>query len=201
VDRLSQHYPLAAPADKVADARRGGILFYREAELKPGRHLVEVVGYDAFSQKASVVTSQLDVPATQAGRPSMSSVVVVGHAEKLGAQEQQADNPLYYGETMLVPNMGDPIRKSVNPALGFFFTVYGVKEGTERRKATIEVLRGGQAAGQVTADLPAPDAAGRIQYAGALPLQSFAAGSYTLKVTATTGTGFDSRQTSFTVAE
>ena len=40
-----------------------------------------------------------------------------------------------------------------------------------------------------------------VQYAGALPLQGFSAGSYTLKVTATTGAGFDSRQASFTVAE
>src|SRR2546427_13295233 len=38
-----------------------------------------------------------------------------------------------------------------------------------------------------TANLPAPDASGRIQYAGALPLQGFSAGSYMLKVTATTG--------------
>ena len=55
--------------------------------------------------------------------------------------------------------------------------------------------------GRVTADLPAPDANGRIQYAGALPLQSFAAGSYRLKVTALTGTTSDSRQAAFTVTE
>ena len=47
----------------------------------------------------------------------------------------------------------------------------------------------------------APDATGRIQYAGALPLQSFPAGSYTLKVTATTGGGIDTRQAAFTVTE
>ena len=54
---------------------------------------------------------------------------------------------------------------------------------------------------RVIDSVPAPDASGRIQYAGALPLQSFPAGAYKLKVTAVTGAGFDTRQASFTVAE
>jgi hypothetical protein len=97
--------------------------------------------------------------------------------------------------------MGEPFHKSTSTAVGFFFTVYGVKDAVPPPTATIEVYRGDQGAGRVTASLPAPDATGRIQYAGALPIQGFAAGSYTLKVTATTGQGVDSRKASFTVAE
>ena len=97
--------------------------------------------------------------------------------------------------------MGEPFRKSTSSAVGFFFTLYGVKDAVPPAQATIEVYRGGQGAGRVTASLPAPDATGRIQYAGALPLQSFPAGSYTLKVTATTGGGIDTRQAAFTVTE
>ena len=199
VDRLSQHYMLSAPEASLAAARGGDLLFYREADLGPGRHTVEAVGYDALSQKASVGTTTVEVPRLEAGRPSLSSIVLVGRAEKVAPSEQQADNPLFYGETILYPNMGEPFRKATSPALGFFFTVYGA-EG-DSRKATIEVFKGDQPAGQVTADLPAPDANGRIQYAGALPLQSFAPGSYRLKVTAQTKSGFDTRQTSFILAE
>ncbi|HVQ29082.1 MAG TPA: VWA domain-containing protein [Vicinamibacteria bacterium] len=199
VDRLSQHYVLSAPEANLAAARGGDLLFYREADLGAGRHTVEAVGYDALSQKASVGTTTVDVPKIEAGRPSLSSIVLVGHAEKVAPSEQQADNPLYYGETVLYPNMGEPFRKATTPALGFFFTIYGMEGDT--RKAIIEVFRGDLAAGQVTADLPAPDANGRIQYAGALPLQSFAPGSYRIKVTAQAKTGFDTRQTSFTLTE
>ena len=199
VDRLSQHYVLSAPEANLAAARSGDLLFYREADLGAGRHTVEAVGYDALSQKASVGTTTVDVPKVEAGRPSLSSIVLVGHAEKVAPSEQQADNPLYYGETVLYPNMGEPFRKATTPALGFFFTIYGMEGDT--RKAIIEVFRGDLPAGQVTADLPAPDANGRIQYAGALPLQSFAPGSYRIKVTAQAKTGFDTRQTSFTLAE
>ena len=201
VDRLSQHYLLSAAEDKLDAARRGDILFYRVADLPPGRYTVEAVAWDAQAQKGSVTSAPLDVPASQDGKPRLSSVVLVGRAEKVSPAEAQSDSPLMYGETLIYPNMGEPFRKSTSQAVGFFFTVYGVKDATTPAKATIEVYRGDQGAGRVTANLPAPDASGRIQYAGALPLQSFPAGSYTLKVTATTGAGFDTRQASFTVAE
>jgi VWFA-related protein len=201
VDRLSQHYLLTAAADKLEAARRGDILFYRLADLPPGRYTVEAIAWDAQAQKGSVSTAALEVPASQEGRPRLSSVVLVGRAEKVSPAEASSESPLLYGETLIYPNMGEPFRKSTSSAVGFFFTLYGVKDAAPPAQATIEVYRGGQGAGRVTASLPAPDAAGRIQYAGALPLQSFPAGSYTLKVTATTGSGIDSRQASFTVTE
>jgi VWFA-related protein len=201
VDRLSQHYPLSAAADKLEAARRGDILFYRQADVPPGRYTVEAVAYDALSQKSSVSTGALEVPANQEGHPRLSSVVLVGRAEKVSPAETQSENPLLYGETLIYPNMGEPFRKSTSTAVGFFFAVYGVKDALPPATATIEVYKGDQAAGRVTANLPAPDAAGRIQYAGALPLQGFPAGSYRIKVTATTGSGVDSRQASFTVSE
>lgn len=201
VDRLSQHYALSVPEANLEAARKGDLLFYREADLPPGRYTLEAVGYDAISTRASVTTATFEVPSPAADHPRLSSIVLVGKAEKVSASEPRGDNPLFYGDTILYPNMGDPFRKSASPALGFFFTVYGVKENATSRKAILEVYQGDHATGKVTADLPAPDASGRIQYAGALPLQGFSAGAYTLKVTASDGSGFDTRQASFTVAE
>ena len=200
-DRVSQHYPLSVPTASLEDARRGDILFYREVDLGPGRYTLEAVGYDAVSQKASVSTAVLEVPRATPGTPRLSSVLIVGRAEKVQASEQQSANPLYFGETILYPSMGEPVRKSASSALGFFFTLYGVSPGSGPAKALLEVFRGEAAAGRVGTELPAPDAAGRIQYAGALPLQGFAPGSYRLRVTATTGAGSDVRETQFTVAE
>jgi VWFA-related protein len=201
VDRLSQQYLLSVPEASLAAARGGDILFYREADLPPGRYTLEAVGYDATAQKASVETATLDVPKVEGDRVRMSSVVLVGRAEKAASSAAQGDNPLYYGETLLYPNMGEPFRKATSQALGFYFTVYGGKDPAAPRKATIEVLKGNVPAGKVTADLPAPDARGRIQYAGALPLQSFPPGSYNLRVTTTDGSGVDTKQTAFTLTE
>ncbi|PYP99118.1 MAG: hypothetical protein DMF82_25800, partial [Acidobacteria bacterium] len=154
VDRLSQHYLLSAAADKLDAARRGDILFYRLADLPPGHYTVEAVAWDAQGKKGSVTTAPLDVPASQDGKPRLSSVVLVGRAEKVSAAEAQSDSPLMYGETLIYPNMGEPYRKSVSPAVGFFFAVYGVKDATTPAKATIEVYRGDQGPASMRAPCP-----------------------------------------------
>jgi VWFA-related protein len=201
VDRMSQHYLLRVPADNLEAARAGDVLFYREADLPSGRYSIEAVVYDALTEKAGTTTATLEVPPAADGQPRLSSVVLVGRAEKAPPGDVQGDNPLFYGDTILYPSMDRAYRKSVTPNLGFFFAVYGVPAGSTAPKATIELFRGDQAAGRVTADLPAPDANGRIQYAGALPLQGFAPGAYTFKVTATAGAATATRQASFVVAE
>jgi VWFA-related protein len=47
VHKMSQHYPLSGPADKLDAARKGELLFYRETQLPPGSYTVELIGYDA----------------------------------------------------------------------------------------------------------------------------------------------------------
>ena len=66
--------------------------------------------------------------------------------------------------------MGAPFRKSVTPAVGFFFAVYG-QDVAAARKATIEVSRGTQVLASTTSELPAPDPSGRIQHAGHAPVE------------------------------
>ncbi len=145
-------------------------------------------------------TAMVEVPRGPADRLRLSSVVLVGRAEKVSDAEKKSDNPLFYGDTVIYPNMGEPFRKSTSSAVGFFFTVYG-GSAPAARKATIEVRRGDQVAGRVTADLPAPDASGRTQFAGALPLQNFAPGTYELKVTVADASGSATQQARFTLAE
>jgi hypothetical protein len=199
VDRLSEDYRLSAPADKLDAARRGDILFYREANLAPGRYTVEVVAYDAVAAAASVQEAALEIPADDDGRPRLSSLVVVNRAERLTAEEQKQRHPLHYGETILYPCLGVPFRKSTMPAVGFFFSLYG--KSADAPTATIEVLQGSRTVAKTSSALGAPDASGRIQHAGALPLTSFAPGSYVLKVAVGGGAGADTRVAPFTVVE
>lgn len=199
VDRISQHYQLNASAANLPAAKKGNVIFYREASLRPGTYTVEAVGYDAVAKKASVRAATLEVRAVAENRPRLSTVMLVKRADKLAANDQKNANPLYFGDAVLYPSMGEPFHKASVPALGFFFTVYGNADAG--RKASIEVRRGDETVGAATADLASPDATGRIQHAGALPLQSFPAGSYTLKVTVNDSRGSDTRTVPFTVVE
>src|SRR5262245_22197151 len=62
IEKLSSHYPLSGPIDKLEAAKKAEILFYREAELPPGRYEVEVVAYDTPTGRASVRKTKLEVP-------------------------------------------------------------------------------------------------------------------------------------------
>lgn len=175
VDRLSHHYLLRAPAANLKGAKRGSVIFYREAVLPPGRYTFEAAGYDAVSRKASV------------------------RADKLGAAEKRDVNPLYFGDTILYPSTGEPFHKASAPAVEFYFVVYGADDSG--RSAALEVRNEDRTVGATSLDLEAPNESGRIQQAGALPLQSLGPGSYSLRVTVSDSRGSDTRTVPFTVAE
>jgi VWFA-related protein len=201
VDRMSQDYRLTAPAAKLETARRGDVLFYREADLPAGRYTAEAVGYDALAKSASVRSFALEIPPADPERLRLSSLLLVDRAEQLRPDEQKdTRNPLHFGEAILYPNLGTPLRKSQLAAVGFFFSVYG-KDLAAAKSATIEVARGGQVVARTDSELPAPDARGRIQHAGALPLKGFAPGEYRLRVSVSDGRSVLSRDAPFTVAE
>jgi VWFA-related protein len=200
-DRLSQQYLLSAQAENLEAARRGNVLFYREAELRPGRYTVEAVAHDAIAHSASVKTAALEVPAVEEGRPRLSSIVLVGRGEKLGPQEQaETSNPLRFGEVMLYPALGRPFPKSAQ-AVGFYFSVYGWPQAAAARSALIELLQGERVVTRATSELAAPDASGRIQHAGALPIASLAPGSYTLRVSVGAGAAAQSRTAALTIVD
>jgi len=199
VGRVSQHFQLSSPSAKLEAARSGSILFYREAELPPGRYTVDTIAYDAVATASSVKSFPLEVPGPAASGAELSSLVVIDHVEQVPASERDARNPLYYGEMLVYPNLGDPLRKSTAKALGFFFTARGPATA---RKGLIEVTKDGSVTARLSLDLPAPGANGLIQHAGTLALASFAPGSYELKITMLDGTKpIASRATNLTVAE
>ena len=62
VQKVSQHYPLTGPIEKLKSAMKGDVLFYREVQLPPGRYTVEFIAYDAPLRKADVRKTSLEVP-------------------------------------------------------------------------------------------------------------------------------------------
>ncbi|HEY8461481.1 MAG TPA: VWA domain-containing protein [Blastocatellia bacterium] len=199
VEKLSQHYRLSGPADKAEAARSGEILFYREANLPPGRYTIEAVAYDAPSGKSSVRKTKLEVPDFDETKLRLSSLTLLKRADRLTADERKKNHPLYLGEVVVYPNLGEPLRKSVTKHLAFFFTAWPARGSAEKLKLTIEVIRDGRSLGQFPAELPAPDEQGRVKYASALPLDNFQAGGYELRVTVNDGQNSLSRATQFNI--
>jgi VWFA-related protein len=194
VGRVSQHYELARPAGDPKPDHSGDVLFYRQLELRPGKYALEAVAYDAKAQAASVKICPLDVPAPADGALELSSLMLIDRVEAIPTGSGDASNPLYFGDALLYPNMGDPYRKSATQALGFFFAL---RSPAAVRDAVIEISRGSQVTAQATIPLTAPSSDGQIRHAGTLPLEKLPPADYELRVTILNET----RAAAFSVAE
>jgi hypothetical protein len=139
------------------------------------------VVYDALAQKGSVRLATIEVPRVDPGGLQMSTLMIVRRSERLPAEERNVANPLFFGDVVVYPNLGEPLRKGTDKELGFAATIYPAGGGTP--SAVIELMQNGQRIGQAGVQLPAPDASGRIQYVGRLPLDNFTPGSYELRLT------------------
>jgi VWFA-related protein len=199
VQKLSQHYALSGPLDKLEAARKGEVIFYREAELPPGRYTIEAAAFDAPTSKASVRTVTLEVPEADETNLRMSNILLLKRADRLTAEELKQPHPFHFGEVIVYPNLGEALHKAVTKQLAFFVTVWPSKAVAAPPSLVIEVRQQERVLGQTKAALPAADAAGRIQYASALPLDNFQPGSYELRLTVQDGQRSVSRATPFTL--
>lgn len=200
VAKMSRHYTLTEPMERLEAARRGEILFYKEEQLPPGRYVIETAAYDAPSGKVSARSDSFEVLPTDSAKLRLSSLVLLKRADRLTPEEQKQPNPFHYGELLIYPNLGEPIRKSVMKQLPFFFNVSMPQGAKNAPKLSIEVMQGGQRLARLQSELPAPDAKGMIQYASAIPLDSFQPGEYELKIVVSDGPSNAARSIGFTVA-
>jgi VWFA-related protein len=193
VRKVSQHYEVKGPIDGLERAKQGEVIFYREPELPAGVYTMETVVFDAPSGKSSVRLSTVEVPKENAAVLRMSSLVLVKRGEKVPEKDRRAANPLMVNDVVLYPNLGESVSKA-SKELGFYFAVYPVQGGPVPQSA-IELLLNDTLVAQVPLPLPAPDASGRIQEVGRLPLDKIAPGLYEVRVIVQQGSTQLSRST------
>jgi VWFA-related protein len=183
VATLSQQYVLAGDAKDVEQAKQGEILFYRQPELRPGVYTLEAIVHDAIAERASARLSTLTVPAWSPDRLTASSLVCVRRVEEVEqVEESAAALPFYYGNLLLYPNAGEPLRPETDPELFFYFAFHPA-DGLGETKATAEILNNGRVLASAPVDLPdAAGADGRVQHVGKLPIADFPKGTFELRL-------------------
>lgn len=181
IEKMSQRYELQVPVDQMANSKGGEVLFYREAVLGPANYSLETVVYDAFANKASVRLSTLDVSAANLEALRMSSIVAIRRAEKVPEGQRVAGSPLYLGDQLLTPSMGEPFSKAATKELPFYFVVYPAKAGGAPT-ATLSLLSSGKPLAEAPLELAAADVKGRIAQVSRIPLEALAPGTYELRV-------------------
>jgi VWFA-related protein len=196
VHKVSQQYLIAGDATDVEAAKKGTILFYRDPELPPGIYTMETVVFDANAQVGSVRMATLTVPAVEPSVLGMSSLVLVRRVEELPeAAPSGGAAPLYVGNSLLYPNLGEPIQQTATTELPFYFTLYG---NVDNVRAAAQLLRNGEAVAEAPVQLPAPTGS-RVQHVGRLPVGTLPAGTYELRIRVSDGKRELSRTAFFTL--
>ena len=195
VQTLSQQYVLTGVDKDLAAAGLGELLFYREASLPPGVYSMETIVFDAAANKGSARVETLTVPPARADAIGMSSLVLVSKVEEVGAEGQGRTAPLYVGNLLLYPNLGETISKADTTELPFYFALYGDVRGAH---ATTELLSNGRTLAQAPLVLPSGTGA-RVQHVGRLPIAALPPGTYELRIAVNGGAEDLSRSAFFTL--
>src|SRR6201988_5223296 len=199
VQKLSQHYALNGPIQNMESAKKGNVLFYREAQLSPGKYRIQVISHDASTGNVSISTTPLEISGSDENKPRLSSVAVLKRAERLTPEEQRRDQPLRFGELLVYPNLGERIDRNTTKQLAYFFTAWPGKGATKPMKMTLEILQNNRQVGTTSGDLPPADERGQIKYAGSFAIDEFQPGVFELKITVSDGQNKISRSTSFAI--
>lgn len=199
IRKASQLYRLSVPAQQLDAAKRGEVLFFRQPALGPGSYTLEVAVHDAFATRAGVIRSTFVVPEAAPQSLQVSSLVLVGRAEQVRTEERPQDNPLFVGEVLIYPNLGEPIRKSRDKALTFFIAVTAGSGAVPH--ATVEIIREGQTLAQAPSTLPDADASGRIQHIAQVSVETLSPGRYTLRLTVSQGERREVREAAFALID
>jgi hypothetical protein len=196
VQRFSQEYLLSGDAKDIEAAKKGDIFFYRESDLPPSVYTMETIVYDALAHEGSARVATLTVPSVEPSGIGMSSLVLVNRAET-SRDQPPADKtrPLYVGNMLLYPNLGEAIQKSTDAELPFYFALYG---NVHDAKATAELLRNGLAIAQTPLQLP-PSTGSRVQEVARMPIGALPAGTYELRIRVSAGDQEVARSAFFTL--
>lgn len=201
VEKLSQQYQLSGRLHELPAARRGEILFYREPDLAPGVYTMEAAVHDGVAGRVSAKVATVEVPRTSDGQARLSSIVIVRVTEQLREGDEQVGGPLHVGNLLLYPSTGEPVSRTKDRELTFYYTLYPRASASKALRADVELRRNGQTVARVPAELGVTDTTGRIQQVSRLPLASLDPGLYELGIVVHDGGHTMERRTFFSVIE
>jgi VWFA-related protein len=179
VKKASEPYRLDGPLEDLDQVRAGEVLFFRQPDLNPGDYTLEVAVHDTLAARSGVHRSAFTVP-DASERWQVSSLVLVRRAEKVAEAERQPGNPLYAGDVLLYPNVGEPYRKDRDGAMTLFCVFTGPRGAAPGVK--LEVVRDGQLVAELPLSLSPADQTGRIEHIARFPLAPLDPGHYALRL-------------------
>jgi VWFA-related protein len=197
VRRASQPYRMTVPAAQGADTLKSEILFFRETTLPPGAYTLEYAIHDARGGRTGAARTPFAVHDDPSAPLQVSSLLVIGQAQRVKDGGPIEDDLLRYGDVALYPNLGTPVRSAEGATLPFSVVVRAA--GTDTLQARVEIRTGDMPRLSATLPVPPPDDRGRIQIVSQVPLGGLGPGAYVLRVVVAEGSIEAVREAPFTI--
>jgi VWFA-related protein len=187
VKKLRQEVPMRVTPDKIEAYKAASHFIYNEGfDLPPGHYTLETAVIDMTSQKVSARKQTFDVP-DNGSTLGMSSAIFV-RSMKAKDPATKPDDPMVTADGVLGPSVSPVIKKTEDPNLHFYVTIYPDKKSGDKPKMKMEFSKDGKLLAALDAPPPgAPDAQGRIQYPATIPDGGFPPGTYTVRFVAQQG--------------
>ncbi|MEW5977501.1 MAG: VWA domain-containing protein [Acidobacteriota bacterium] len=184
VQKFSQEFPLRGPSAGLKETRNRNLIFYRTAELVPGRYTLEAVVRDDISARTSVKRSIVSIPARDRNALALSSVVVVRRLDSSRSELNDADNPLTVSGKLVVPHLTPEFKNQNGEQLAFYFVaVPATGSGVVYPQVDLIISKDGKPVGRMgEKPLPEPDHEGRVRYLASVPASSLGIGNYDVNV-------------------
>jgi hypothetical protein len=199
VRKSSQPYRLAGPVQQTEQAKRGQILFFRQPQLTPGAYTLEAAVHDALSGRIGVHRAEFVVPDAPPKTLQVSSLVLVSRAKRAKPGPAEKDNPLFVGEALIYPNLGEPVSHAREKALTFVVSIVAAQGPAPA--ASMAVLSGARTLAEGPITMPAPGADGRIDHVLQIPIDALPPGHYMVRLTVSDGVRQQIREAEFELSK
>jgi VWFA-related protein len=195
--KLRGEVPLAAPAEQLDAFKQSHFIYHEHLVLRSGRYTLETAVSDKAGNKTSARKSVFIVPATG---PSLglSSVALVRTIREKNDNTSNQD-PFLMSDKLVTPTISPSFNKSTTTGLSFYLVIYPDKADLAKPELSMQFTRDGDAIGGGSPPLPAPDAAGRIQYIATATTEKMAPGNYQVLFLVTQGTEVARESVTFTL--
>ncbi len=177
-----------APAELLQEAAKGSSLYGKTIPLPPGMYRLNVVAKDVVGGNMNNYEVALNVPRYDDETLASSTLILADIIEKV-ATRSIGTGQFVIGTSKIRPRVGESFRRDEKMGVYVQFYNFGPDEKTQKPNGSIqyEIIKEGtnEKVVDFTEDVTSVEgaSANQVTVEKLLPLQSFGAGRYTLKMT------------------
>ncbi len=195
---LEDRIEVTVSKDQIEEYQKSELLYDASILLPPGEYDLAATVRDNPSGAVGQVSSKVSVPTLEAGKLSLSSLLLASAAVAVPASEEAQRSPFQFGDVRLVPNLSRSFLSG--SALTAYLEAYGLM-GDARLRVDFFILKEGRLFSKVAPSHHRPGGGGEVSVRSEISLRSLPPGEYLLRarITDETTGAVAERESPFTV--